>query len=195
MFTQTGGASPVAYDPCRPLHYVVNTANEPAQGKALVTDALAAITAASGLHFVDDGTTTETFARDRESFQPPRYGDRWAPILVVWPTGRQQPDFVGNAIGEAGSLYVRLDSGLKVYITGEAQFDSDWFQQVLAQPGGRVRAESVVLHEFGHLVGLDHVTDRTQIMFAMETPTARHFGAGDLAGLARLGAGACVPSI
>jgi hypothetical protein len=195
MFTQSDGTTPVAYDPCRPLHYVVNTASEPAQGKALLTAALATISSATGLHFVDDGTTTETYSRDREAYQPQRYGDRWVPVLVVWPSGRQQPDFVGNTIGEAGSEYLRSETGVKVYVTGEAQFDSDWFTEVLAQPGGTTRAESVVLHEFGHLLGLDHVADRSQIMYAMETPTARHYGAGDLAGLAKLGAGACAPTL
>jgi hypothetical protein len=192
---QKTGSEPVAYDPCRPIHYVVNPVHEPNEGARLLSEAFAAVSAATGLRFVSDGTTTEPTGFDRETFQPARYGDRWAPVLITWPTGSEQPDFVGQNIGEAGSAYVNVDLGPRVYVTGEAQFDSDWFIRTLSQPKGYARAESVVLHELGHLVGLAHVTDRSQIMFAMETPSVTRYAAGDLAGLARLGAGACEPRL
>jgi hypothetical protein len=192
---QKVGSGPVAYDPCRPIHYVVNPSHEPAQGQRLLTQAFAALSAATGLHFVADGTTKEKGSFDRDAYQPARYGDRWAPVLIAWPTGAEQPDFVGNAIGEAGSAFVSVGSGPRVYVTGVAQFDADWFRPTLAGPYGFARAESVILHELGHVVGLGHVTDRKQIMFAMETPSVTHYAAGDLAGLARLGAGACEPRL
>jgi hypothetical protein len=52
----------------------------------------------------------------------------------------------------------------------------------------------VVLHELGHLVGLDHVRDRGELMF----PTANDvvgYGPGDLQGLAALGRGACFSDV
>jgi predicted Zn-dependent protease len=80
-------------------------------------------------------------------------------------------------------------------VTGVALFDSDWFDRTLTEPQGYARAESVLLHELGHVVGLGHVTDRKQIMFAMETPSVTRYAAGDLAGLAKLGAGVCEPRL
>ena len=41
MATQPDGSGPVAYDPCRPIHYVVNPANGPADGGNLVLAAVA----------------------------------------------------------------------------------------------------------------------------------------------------------
>lgn len=52
----------------------------------------------------------------------------------------------------------------------------------------------VVRHELAHLVGLDHVKDRHQIMYGTNTKTNGLFGAGDLAGLAHQGAArGCLP--
>jgi predicted Zn-dependent protease len=65
---------------------------------------------------------------------------------------------------------------------------------MLSGSGGAAVARAVILHELGHLVGLDHVSDAEQLMF----PTANHardFSDGDLAGLVQLGQGACVPGL
>jgi predicted Zn-dependent protease len=49
----------------------------------------------------------------------------------------------------------------------------------------------VVLHEFGHLVGLDHVTDPSQLMYKQPTAHANGFEDGDRRGLALLSGGPC----
>lgn len=48
----------------------------------------------------------------------------------------------------------------------------------------------MILHELGHLVGLDHVDDETQLMYP-HAAKQRGFAAGDLRGLHELGLGAC----
>lgn len=55
---QSDKQSPVAYDPCRPIHYVTNQRTMPPRNE-MVADAVAAISAASGLVFINDGTTDE----------------------------------------------------------------------------------------------------------------------------------------
>lgn len=50
------------------------------------------------------------------------------------------------------------------------------------------------MHELAHVVGLDHVDDPTQLMYA-ENSGQLDFGAGDRAGLALLGTGECVPRL
>ena len=54
---------------------------------------------------------------------------------------------------------------------------------------------SILLHELGHLVGLDHVDDWTELMHGGGEPNIIDFGPGDLTGLARLGQGECVPAL
>jgi predicted Zn-dependent protease len=45
----------------------------------------------------------------------------------------------------------------------------------------------VLMHELGHVIGLDHVSDQSQIMYQTVTTKQSVFGAGDLAGLQLLG--------
>ena len=41
---------------------------------------------ATGLRFVSDGTTTEAARTLKNLYQPARYGDRWAPVIIEWST-------------------------------------------------------------------------------------------------------------
>ena len=53
--TSTG--TPVAWDPCRPIHWVYNPAGAPADGLTTVRDGFARLAATTGLRFEYDGTT------------------------------------------------------------------------------------------------------------------------------------------
>ena len=49
------------------------------------------------------------------------------------------------------------------------------------------------MHELGHLVGLGHVADQSQLMFASMVGQTG-FGDGDLEGLRQVGSGPCFSS-
>src|SRR5829696_3496322 len=55
MRLQGDGGDPVAYDPCRPIHFTTSTVGLPPGGDTLVREAVATMSDASGLRFVDDG--------------------------------------------------------------------------------------------------------------------------------------------
>jgi hypothetical protein len=181
---------PVGFDPCRPVHYVVNPDGMPDGGLALLRDAIAEISAATGLVFVDDGFTTERISPDREMVQPQRYGLRWAPVLIAWPDD-QELAFVGAEVAGVASPYPVAPSGpgSERYVTGYVGLNTGWFAAALADPEEAPVAYGVALHELGHLVGLDHVADPAQVM--NETSATTGLGPGDREGLAAVGAGEC----
>ena len=191
--TQPGGTDPVAYDPCRPVHWVMRPDGAPPGAPGLVEEALSRLSAASGLRFVHDGTTDEAWSEDRAAFQPGRYGDRWAPVLVSWATPGEVPALEGTVAGVAGSQAVTA-GGPWVFVTGTVTIDAGWAEGPARSPDGRAEVRGVLMHEFGHLVGLDHVDDPAELM-APEYRGQEGFGPGDLAGLARLGRGACAPDL
>ncbi|MGR6966675.1 peptidase [Geodermatophilus sp. URMC 61] len=192
---QADGVAPVAYDPCRVVHYVVRPDGSPAGGEEMVHAAVARVSEVTGLVFVYDGATDEVPTPERAAFQPDRYGDRWAPVLVSWQTQAEAPRLAGDTVGEAGSLAVSLGEGTRVYVTGTVTLDAEQFPEILQRPDGAATASGVVLHELAHLVGLDHVDDESQLLHPETVPGVTDYAAGDLTGLARLGQGPCVPEL
>jgi hypothetical protein len=193
--TQAGTDAPVAYDPCRPLAVVLNERTAPSNGRNLVTEAIASISAATGLTITIESTTDEVVSNQRAPFQLDRYGDRWAPILISWTDPVEAPDLVGDTAGFGGSVRETRSDGRAVYLTGVIALDGPQLDEILHRQNGRAQARSIILHELGHVVGLDHVDDSSQIMNPVGNPDVTSLQSGDLTGLAALGAGQCFDAI
>ncbi len=194
MTTQRNSDEPVAYDRCRAIHVTVHGL-PPAGGDVVLQAAVVKVAAATGLRFVWDAPTEELPSDDRRAYQPDRYGDRWAPVLIAWETDELNPDIAAGVVGRGGSRPVSFAGGPRVYVTGQIELDTRQLAEVLDRPEGAAEARAIVQHELAHVVGLGHVADPTQLMFPEGQPGIRDFGAGDLAGLVALGRGACVPEL
>lgn len=188
--------SPVTFDPCRELHVVVRPDHEPQGGRDLLLAALADVSAATGLRIVDDGATDEVPTEDRAAYQPERYGDRWAPVLVAWSTPQESPlltgeNATGMVLGRAGPDTFGSGADAR-FVSGVAVFNGPALDAQLRQ-GEDEKARAVLLHELGHLVGLGHVSDPYQVMYDTNAWPLSTYRAGDLRGLERLGLGRCFP--
>ncbi|MCG2621469.1 hypothetical protein LVY72_06005 [Arthrobacter sp. I2-34] len=200
-YAGAGGQQFIAFSPCRPIHYVVNTRHQPPGGAELVSAAVARVSAATGLRFIADGTTPERSSSNRDPFQPERYGDRWVPVLIDWVTTAEVPEFGladapggSTRLGDARALPVSGAESPEVLVTGQVRLNATALGARLREPGGAAAVQATVQHELAHIVGLGHTSDNSQLM--AETSSGQtDFGAGDLIGLAALGTGPCAPRI
>lgn len=188
-----GDGDPARWDPCTPIRYVVQAGWIPDAGRADLAEALRRLTEASGLQFVSDGDTDELPSADRAPYQPERYGERWAPLLIGWvPAGSSD---LGLGDGTQGvSVSVALPGREAPHlVSGQVVLDAT--NRVAAGFGPGTTDGEVLLHELAHAIGLGHVLDATQVMYPQTTSSESQFGAGDRAGLAALGAPAgCHPA-
>lgn len=178
--TQPGGDDPVTYSPCKSIPYVVNPSGGP-RSLDFITRAVAVISRASGLSFSYRGTTDDT------NFEHRKAGD---PVLIgfVAPGSIKGMGVDSSHIGLGGSTAYDLGFRHLMYRTGMVALRSDWFD---AEGTTDAQRRAVVMHELGHVLGLDHVADENELM-AAENVGLTHLGPGDREGLALLGRGECL---
>jgi hypothetical protein len=186
--------SPVTFSPCRPIHFVIRQSNAPEDGNKKIMSAVLEVSKATGLKFIYDGETDEPPNINREGYQPKRYGDRWAPVLIAWSNPIETPGFTTDLIGEATTYQLVRPDGYAHYVTGQVILDANRLQK-LEQDYGTKITSAVLKHELGHLVGLGHTEADNQLMYPKTSPGIEDFQAGDYTGLAELGRGSCADDI
>ncbi len=169
----------------------MNDAGAPPGFVDQVLAAFGELAVATGLAVTYDGLTDEASDADRALFQPERYGDRWAPVVVEFSDANQVGELAGDVAGLT-ITHILESRGRSHIVTAEVYLDSETLR--MPDESGYPAYVSVLRHELGHVAGLDHVDDRNQLMYPWTTGIVT-FQDGDLAGLARLGQGTCAPSV
>jgi hypothetical protein len=190
---RTDQGTPTRWNPCAPIHYVVNASLAPPDSIADVHEAVSRISAATGIPFEYEGITDEEASISRDPYQPDRYGARWAPVLIAWtdPEDSDIPFESGDRIAAGVAVPVIPPTRLEdVYVSGWIAINADDPNP----PGFDLPGEQgpVILHELGHLMGLGHVKTVGELM----NPSGggvTDLAAGDREGLRELGAsGGCI---
>jgi hypothetical protein len=130
--------------------------------------------------------TTEKPLFEREAYQPDRYGDRWAPVLIAWVSGDNDLRLKMPKLGLGLPIPVKNDAEQLIYVTGLIGLNAGY-----QAPSGFAKTTdlgSVIMHELGHLVGLGHVGSHSEVMHpTANQKSATVWGPGDTLGLLLLG--------
>jgi hypothetical protein len=178
------------WNPCGgDIHVRVNPSLGGAGALADTQTALGAISRATGLHFVYDGTTSFVPNTGNSGAQP-------AAIVIAWAppgTGAGRSNYYSaGAVGEGGwrSSGTSNNGGATwVWKITQGFVVLDPSVKLAGGFGNGQTRGSLLLHELGHAAGLGHTNDGSQVMYpVLRTTSYGSYGAGDLAGLAAVGA-------
>lgn len=183
-----GAGGPARWNPCRPIRYVINPAGAPPGGTELIQEGVAVVSALTGLEFEYGGSSS---ARPEWEGRILAGGTRQVgSVLISWADADEVPALRGDVAGIGGAAPGGLGDQPTRLIFGGVTLDVDSFAQLASRPEGRAQQRAIVLHELGHLVGLAHVDDPSELMYDGNVGLL-DFGPGDREGLAALGKGEC----
>jgi hypothetical protein len=185
-FLNTVGDQPVTYSSCGTIQVAVYPAGGPPDAEALVREAVAQMRSVTGLNIVVTGVYGGHAPNWNFKAAASRLDD---PISVSWQDGDAIAELTDDIAGLGGSAVFFLRNGRERLGAGTIALSRDYYA-TLARRGNHAEALAVLLHEFGHVFGLGHVHSSDELMYDHNVGRTT-FGAGDLAGLRRLGQGPC----
>jgi len=165
------------WNPCSAITYQVNYSGAPAFARSEVARAVARVEAATGLDLVDLGDTTA--GNDRI---PPA----GVKAVIAFVSPAEAPGIAGAA-GLGGGSYYTAWNGYDPYVAqGFVHINETLAYSTGTGPSG---LEGLLLHELGHMIGLDHVDTTNEVMCpVMHVLPWGGYGPGDREGLWNLGA-------
>ena len=187
--------APISWDPCRPIHYVINNQNQLPNGMEMIQAAVNEISYYSGFKFVYDGPSRENFQENRKSYQPKIYGNKWSPVLFTWSTPVTHPGLSQDVLGEGGASVLNRSSDSQIYVSGIVDLESGALKEFMSTKKDDSKVKAVILHELGHVMGLDHTDGPWEIMYPEANLQVFKLGLGDISGLSILGSQPCHPEL
>lgn len=166
------------WDPCRTVRWKYNPAGSSDAVLADVQEAFRVMASATGLRFHYAGLTSGDALED----SPAAVG---TDILISWSDPERSPILHGRKVGLSQAV---PDGPRRRYAAGVIVLDNTHDLRTGPATSGAPTWRQVALHELAHVLGLDHVAQPSQLMFETLRTSNHRMGAGDLAGLRRLGA-------
>ena len=194
--TLPNGTKPVVrWNPCQSaITYKVNLADVPTALRPTILGetetAVGRIAADTGMVFSYRGSTAEV----------PHVGSmptQSAELVIAYTTpAKTNYNLWGSTVGEGGLYYswssMTVNGRTTYSVAAQRGFvvidTPQMLSQLVGGYGAGMRRANLLMHELGHAVGLQHVTDTTQAMYPSLLSSAPNLGNwGDRAGLSRVG--------
>jgi hypothetical protein len=177
------------WDPCTVITWTYNPTGEAYDALADVRRAFAKISGVSGLRFKYLGNQQGyRYVGDNDDL------DGMAEMMVVgWADEDEFPDLAPDEYGDAvgiGGGQAHLVSGADVdlkMVQGYLTLDNDPTTPLPPGFDGSGWGQ-VMMHEILHALGLGHASGASQLMYGTATSLNYQFGAGDIAGMQKVGA-------
>jgi hypothetical protein len=185
-FLDSVGGHPVTYSSCQLIQVAVYPAGGPPDAEQLVREAVDTMRSATGLNIAVVGAFGG-HAPNWNFKAGPVYPDD--PIAVSWQDGSAIAELTNEIAGLGGSREITGRGGSKRYVAGTIALSRDYFAY-LDRHHNHAEALAVLLHEFGHVLGLAHVDSSGELMYRRNIGRTA-LGPGDLEGLRLLGKGPC----
>lgn len=175
----------IRWDSCQKIRWTFNPSKAPKNGLKQVKQGVQRIQQATGLRFRYVGKTDQKphpYGRDLDG----------AEVIIGWRTAQDYPAFDGKTVGVGGNSYLhrfREADGTEVNkaISGGVVLNASMKSQLKNGFGKGFTWGEVIVHELGHVLGLAHPEADRQIMYYSVIPRNANWGAGDLAGLRKVG--------
>ena len=160
----------VRWDPCQTVTYRINPHGGYARSVKDIRAAFRDVGRASGFDFQYVGRTAGKVTRGQHGYHP-----LGTDVIVDWQTPREERGLAGRTAGIGGH-----------WVQDGRRFDGYILLDRTERLSRRMWRQ-VVVHEIGHVLGLGHARSRTQVMNSTSSSRNVRWGAGDLAGIRRLG--------
>jgi hypothetical protein len=175
----TAAGEPITWDHCSAIRYQVNPEGAPENWREVVDGAFDEVAESSGFVFLDAGVTANRTLAG--TFNPG--STRGEPVLIIWSSQGRLHSLQGDTVGLGGGAMVEVN-GIQRLVTGAVALDAEAHSRTYDPMTARTQ-QLVLMHEIGHVLGLDHVDDRGQLMNASYVGQDG-LGPGDIAGLKAL---------
>lgn len=157
--TPTPAPSPAAstaptWDRCVPITWYLRRGEGPPNAYDLAREAIATVSAASGLVFEYGGETSSPELPEAANIREPV-------LTVAWATSAEKPTLEGEVAG-VGSAQWQEGGTVPRFISGLAVVDSG--SDLPADARTTNSQGAILLHELGHALGLDHRDEAGSIM-------------------------------
>ena len=169
-FRQTADGEPIRWRACLSMHWRYNPAGEPSPGAIdVVRAAVAEISAASGVQMIEDGVTSIDVSDPNQALTNLAEGEVVigfaSPGSPAIPLAGSDEDLPANVDPNAfvGSSARTQPSGADI-TTGTVALNREDAMKLPLDFSSNASSGALLLHEIGHVVGLQHVAPSTQIM-------------------------------